>query len=544
MLAEAPLEARSRLGLALFALGRLADEVGVQPSPAATVNSLVAGLKDPFLFVVAGEVNAGKSMLLNGLFGEEFCPTSALPTTDKIRYFRHGFARQEISFSPEIQEIRVPLPFLQDFHIVDTPGVNSVAEGHEAITEQFLPRADAVLFVLPVTNPWGARCWEFLARIHTQLGKRIVLVLSQIDLRSEMEVAAIEEHLQLCLRKYLGRELPVFPVSAKQALISRTSGVGKHELLAQSRFQPLEAYLNQILTETNTRVEKLSNTLRMGKIILGHIQTRLGEKSTRLTTLGDALRRIGHDVQQQKERTWTSCLQVLPRLGQALAEATAGSLELWTRAAATALEAHSQRLRSGVGQDFLHLWRQTRVTMDVALGTRVAEPATLEPSLNTLRAAHTEILTPLREGAAWEEKLDPLRQTGMRNRMICWAFVVLGSLALGGGIWLENTPLWLGGALVIALSLWLVWWGRRSLQRKLQAAGIALAQEETHRFTAAAEAAIQAWLPTAFQTFSSNYRPLLDICEKTRLQQETHQKEAESMRANFDSLARQLGTIA
>ena len=44
-----------------------------------------------------------------------------------------GFSRQEISFSPEIDEIRVPLPFLQDFHIVDTPGVNSVAEGHEAI---------------------------------------------------------------------------------------------------------------------------------------------------------------------------------------------------------------------------------------------------------------------------------------------------------------------------------------------------------------------------------------------------------------------------
>ena len=428
MLAETPLELRSRLGLALFALGRLADEVGVQPSPAATVNSLVAGLKEPFLFVVAGEVNAGKSMLLNGLFGEEFCPTSALPTTDKIRYFRHGFTRQEIAFSPEIQEIRVPLPFLQDFHIVDTPGVNSVAEGHEAITEQFLPRADAVLFVLPVTNPWGAKCWEFLARIHQQLGKRIVLVLSQIDLRSEMEVTAILEHLETCVKKFIGRELPIFPVSARQALLARTSGVGKEELMVQSKFRPLETYLNQILTETDTRKVKLGNTLRMAQILLGHVQTKLTERAGRLTTLGDALQRIGQDVQMCKTRTWEGATQAQPAVLQALTTASqqvplskradelAPAGAAWLQAAQEALETQTHSLRQSVGQELSQLWRQTRVTMDVALGRRVEEPQNLKPEVESLREAQAEILAPLRGGATWSEMLEPLFQKAQRGK--------------------------------------------------------------------------------------------------------------------------------
>ncbi len=547
MLAEVPLELRSRLGLALFALGRLAEEVGVQPSPVATVNSLVAGLKDPFLFVVAGEVNAGKSMLLNALFGEEFCPTSALPMTDKIRYFRHGFTRQEIATAPEIQEIRVPLPFLQDFHIVDTPGVNSVAEGHEAITEQFLPRADAVLFVLPVTNPWGAKCWEFLARIHQQLGKRIVLVLSQIDLRSEMEITAILEHLQLCLKKYLGRELPIFPVSAREALLARTTGVGKQELMLQSRFQPLEAYLNQILTETETRRQRLSNTLRMGQILMGQIQSQLGEKAGKLNVLGDALRKIGQAVQTQKEETWKACLETLTGVSQGLSEASqpmppsalpAGGA--WMQQAQEALEKQTQVVQQQVGKDLQQLWRQTRVTMDVALGRRVAEPTALQPAVESLRKAQAELLAPLQGGASWTEALTPVVQAGQRARRKAWGLFALGMVAagIGGGLSLGWLIALGSGLCLVALGL--VRWGKRSQARKYQRAWSDRAAAESTRVQAAAEAALQAWLHQSFQAFSAHYKPLLEVCEQTRTQQESRLQEVDAARQNLADLSKQL----
>jgi small GTP-binding protein len=552
MLAEIPLELRSRLGLALFALGRLADEVGVQPSPAATVNSLVAGLKDPFLFVVAGEVNAGKSMLLNGLFGEEFCPTSALPTTDKIRYFRHGFTKQEISFSPEIDEIRVPLPFLQDFHIVDTPGVNSVAEGHEAITEQFLPRADAVLFVLPVTNPWGAKCWEFLARIHQQLGKRIVLVLSQIDLRSEMEVTAILEHLQLCVKKFIGRELPIFAVSARQALMSRTSGVGKDELLTQSRFRPLEEYLNQILSDTNSRREKLGNTLRMAQILLGHVQAKLTEGSGRLNALGDALRSIGHEVQVQKTESWEACARTLPEVTLALtaagqqvppvarSAALAPVGEIWLQAAQEALETQTKTLRQRVGQDLSKLWRQTRVTMDVALGRRVEEPQSMKPEVESLRLAQAQLLAPLRGGAAWGEALAPVFQNFQSKQRWAWLLLVLGIGSVAGG-WGLQLPWLLGvGVGVLLMALGVFWWNRKALARNFTKQWSAVAAAETTRITAAADVVVQEWLQRSFTAFSAHYRPLLEGCELNRTQQEASHQEVEAMRTNFAELTKQL----
>jgi predicted GTPase len=83
-------ELRSRIGTALFALGAMMKEVGVQPDNAETIQSLINGLKDPFVVMVAGEVNAGKSMLLNALFGAELSETNSVPTTDRVLYFRHG----------------------------------------------------------------------------------------------------------------------------------------------------------------------------------------------------------------------------------------------------------------------------------------------------------------------------------------------------------------------------------------------------------------------------------------------------------------------
>ena len=83
-------ELRAKLGTALFALSALAEQVRLHPARISLLQNLIAGLKEPFLFVVAGEVNSGKSTFLNGLFGEDFCETSAVPMTSKtIGLFGH-----------------------------------------------------------------------------------------------------------------------------------------------------------------------------------------------------------------------------------------------------------------------------------------------------------------------------------------------------------------------------------------------------------------------------------------------------------------------
>ena len=78
------LELRAELGTALFALTSLASETNASPEAVRTLQSLQQSLRDPFLFVVVGEVKAGKSSLLNAIFGREFCRVDVLPATDRV----------------------------------------------------------------------------------------------------------------------------------------------------------------------------------------------------------------------------------------------------------------------------------------------------------------------------------------------------------------------------------------------------------------------------------------------------------------------------
>ena len=84
MVAEKYLELRSRLGTTLGSLIALAHEIGAPEDTLRNLQNLVTNLGQPFLFVVVGEVKAGKSSLLNALFGRDFCKVDVLPATDRI----------------------------------------------------------------------------------------------------------------------------------------------------------------------------------------------------------------------------------------------------------------------------------------------------------------------------------------------------------------------------------------------------------------------------------------------------------------------------
>ncbi len=55
-----------------------------------TLHGLLTDIREPLLFVVVGEVKAGKSSLLNALFGQEFARVDVLPATDRVYIFRYG----------------------------------------------------------------------------------------------------------------------------------------------------------------------------------------------------------------------------------------------------------------------------------------------------------------------------------------------------------------------------------------------------------------------------------------------------------------------
>src|SRR6185369_7064759 len=192
-----------------------------------TLHGLLKDVREPLLFVVVGEVKAGKSSLLNALFGHEFAKVDVLPATDRVYIFRYGPEEKSVVLSPRITERYLPIPFLRDFNVVDTPGTNTMVAEHQTITENFIPRADMVLFVFSVLNPWSQSAWDLLDFVQKKWLKNIIFIIQQSDLRDPAEIDLIFRHLQDTAMQKLAFVPPIFAVSARKALLARTTGLDK-----------------------------------------------------------------------------------------------------------------------------------------------------------------------------------------------------------------------------------------------------------------------------------------------------------------------------
>src|SRR3954465_1578960 len=271
MIADNYLQLRTELETALGKLLRLATESRRESATLETLHGLLLDVREPLLFVVVGEVKAGKSSLLNALFGKEFAKVEVRPATDRVYIFRHGAEEKSVEVSGQLTERYLPIRFLHDFNVVDTPGTNTMVPEHQTITEGFVPRADVVLFVFSVTNPWSQSAWQLLDLVQKKWLKNVVFVLQQADLRDAAEIEVIHRHLQDTALQKLGFPPPIFPVSARKALLARTTGVDKEQLFRDSGFGPLEQQINHTVTDSGVRSLKLQSTASSATVILNEI---------------------------------------------------------------------------------------------------------------------------------------------------------------------------------------------------------------------------------------------------------------------------------
>src|SRR5207244_2630086 len=135
-------------------------------------------------------------------------------------------------------------------------------------TENFVPRANLVLFVFSVVNPWGASAWELLRFVNQKWLKNVVFVLQQADLRDPVEVEVIERHLRETAQQKLGFVPPIFAVSARKAFLARTSGADKSRLWKESRFSALEEHISLMVDESKHGLPKLISACQTASVIL------------------------------------------------------------------------------------------------------------------------------------------------------------------------------------------------------------------------------------------------------------------------------------
>ncbi|HEY0512673.1 MAG TPA: dynamin family protein [Thermoanaerobaculia bacterium] len=225
----------------------------------ATLRRSALQLDELFLLVVAGEFNAGKSAFINALLGSKVLAEGVTPTTTHIHIIKHGDAVSRTPLESALDVITAPLELLQDINIVDTPGTNAIHREHEAITREFVPRSDMVLFVTSADRPFTESERAFLQGIR-DWGKKIVIVINKIDtVETPEDVDRILAFVAENARTLLGFAPELFPVAARLALRGKTAGDAA--LLAQSRFEALERYIVTTLDEKERVRLKLMNPL-------------------------------------------------------------------------------------------------------------------------------------------------------------------------------------------------------------------------------------------------------------------------------------------
>ncbi len=304
MVVEKYFETRSQLSHALSALVTLSQQTGEPDATIQNLQSLGANLNEPLLFVAVGEVKAGKSSLLNALFGQDFCKTDVLPATDKIYIFKYGDMERDVSVSENVADCYRPIEFLRNFNIVDTPGTNTIVASHQDITTSFVPLADLIVFVFSVVNPWAASAWDFLRLLGHSWKKNIVFVLQQADLRSPEEVRSIIQHLEQTILQILGSNRPIFAVSARQALQAKLEGKGKEDpLWRSSNFGALEDWISTTVTQSEERGGKLRSIAQTGQVVLQNVQSKIRGALDFLKSDEEKIASIRGTLNVRKEQT-------------------------------------------------------------------------------------------------------------------------------------------------------------------------------------------------------------------------------------------------
>jgi len=240
------------------------------------VEDLLTGLNELFTIVVVGEFNAGKSSLINALFGSKLRVEGPIPVDDRISILRYGEERSRKAISDFIQEESYPVEFLRNITLVDTPGTNSIIRRHQEITEDFIPRADLTLFVTSIDRPLSESERTFLQYIR-EWGKKIVFVVNKVDTKSDEEVEQVLAYLKQNISALFGFEPVIFPVAAKLALASKTGESAPREW-TRSRFEALEDYIFRVLSEKErVRIKlqaPLDTILSMGRKQFVMIESR------------------------------------------------------------------------------------------------------------------------------------------------------------------------------------------------------------------------------------------------------------------------------
>lgn len=254
--------------------------------------------RDPLVLVITGEFKTGKSTFINTLLGQNILKVNVTPATAAITricygdtpgltaHFRDG-SQQNFPFSAlemlsaegdatgarmrqELHHVDValPNPLLNQYTIVDTPGLNSVYDYHTQATEGFISRADMVLWLFALSNV-GSK--TEIASI-TGLGKELkpIAIINRID-ELDPEEDSLED-LMDNFRNRLGDSV--------QSVYSVSSLLANQAMQANDPKKLQESNWHEMIRLLEHELPSISDTRKYGRL-----QVRLAEAVAELENI-------------------------------------------------------------------------------------------------------------------------------------------------------------------------------------------------------------------------------------------------------------------
>lgn len=219
-----------------------------------------------FSIVVVGEFSAGKSTFLNALMREKLLPSFTRETTATINYLRHKDRAEngeegrvyfsdgsvevldkvdlntiskyvstesnlDVARKVEHLDLFLDSKFLEgNITLVDSPGLNGVADGHRELTEAQIEKSSASIFMFKADQPGSDTDFKFIGEIKDKVNS-IIFALNKID-EIKLSEGETPESVIDSLKKTYKEKFPndthipeIWGISAYPALIARSNQV-------------------------------------------------------------------------------------------------------------------------------------------------------------------------------------------------------------------------------------------------------------------------------------------------------------------------------
>lgn len=297
---------------------------------------------DFFTVVVLGEFKRGKSTFINALLQKELLPTDVLPETATINalmyndtptvqvvmndgreekgeatqeYLQKFSARQEENLANNVKYIKIGYPsdiLKNKLVIVDTPGVDDINESRSEVTYRFIPKANAVIFLLDAKSPLKKTEKDFIDSKLLPLGlDTILFAANKYDAVDEEEEEDYLEDLRIRLGTAFKigekdaqlKKIQLYPLSAKWAL----QGVlqNKPKLTAASGINELTEALRDMVFNGKVEQNKIAHYKRRLRDILDNLVREYDNtralKNADIDSLKDAVKQIHQMIAEQAD---------------------------------------------------------------------------------------------------------------------------------------------------------------------------------------------------------------------------------------------------